>query len=328
MPELEMSITMSNKFENSNFISDYIRDIKKYPRINREKEIDLSKIIQENKNPVEVKKAIDILTESNLLLALKHAFSYAWIIRTNKSRMSILDLVSEANIGLYEAACSFNSQKNPDVSFGGYASRLINNAILNSIQKYNFIHIPKNHFKYYLIIKDIIAELGESTSDELLLEKCKENNRNITLKTIKAIRAEMCSSVVSLDADPFIMDLVGRTEPIRASNIEKTEMKSSLKEMLKVLNDREREIITYYFYGNKTFDQIAKKYGVSKQYISSFTKTILRKLKNKLNSKNKKGNKSDEKNSEESKLRISKEKNRRNYSIRKTAVFVRELNKL
>jgi len=298
-------------------LNKYIESIKKYSRIDRTKEISLSKIIQTSHNTIDINEAIKQLTEANLLLALKHAFSFNWAIK-NSRQFSILDLVSEANIGLYEAAKHYDAQKNPNINFCGYAIKIIDNAIINAIQKNGFIRVPTHHFKYYSEIKKILNEFGDEIKSSFILNRLKNHKKKISVKFIDMIRQEIKASIISLDSDPLIMNLAN-IDSSPSKNMEEIERKNGIESILKNLNEKEKDIIICHFYKNETFEAIARKYGVTRQYISILTKNVLRKLKNKI-----KGKREINENNKRTKC-FTSFTNRRNYKIRQSAKFVQQL---
>jgi RNA polymerase primary sigma factor len=115
------------KHSNKQLFEFYLRDIAKHKPLSREEEIEAFKIIKETKDP----QAIEKVWKHNLLFVVSVARKYAASI--NSSVITMEDLVTEGNIGLYNAIEKFDYTKG--YKFISYAVWHIRQCILDSINK-------------------------------------------------------------------------------------------------------------------------------------------------------------------------------------------------
>jgi RNA polymerase primary sigma factor len=115
----------------------YIQEITKLKPISREEEVELFKLIKETGD----RKAIEKICKHNLLFVVSVAKRYASMI--GNSSITLEDLISEGNLGLYSAIERFDYTTGN--KFISYAVWWIRQAILSSIQ-YNIksIRLPSS----------------------------------------------------------------------------------------------------------------------------------------------------------------------------------------
>lgn len=88
----------------------YLMQLKRYPLLSPEKELEVSKRYFDAKDP----EAAQLLALSNLRLVVKIAYDYI------RSGFQVLDLIQEGNIGLLQAVREYNPYRG--VKFSSYAS--------------------------------------------------------------------------------------------------------------------------------------------------------------------------------------------------------------
>jgi RNA polymerase primary sigma factor len=101
----------------------YLQEIGRFKQLTPEEERELGKRVQENDA-----EALRRLVEANL------RFVVAYAKRFRHSRVSLLDLINEGNIGLIQAAKKFDPDKN--VKFITYAVWWIRQAILHALSEH------------------------------------------------------------------------------------------------------------------------------------------------------------------------------------------------
>jgi len=124
---------MQKKFtkSNDNLLEAYFKQIKVYPLLTFEEELDLSKKIQEGNT-----EALHKLVNSNLRLVIKIAGLFT------VPDLSIMDIIQEGNIGLIHAARKFDYRKK--VRFCTYASWWIRQFISRFISnKRRIVRLPQ-----------------------------------------------------------------------------------------------------------------------------------------------------------------------------------------
>jgi len=116
--------------DNDNILESYFRQIKVFPLLSFEEELELSKEVKKGSM-----EALHKLVNSNLRLVVKIAGVY------NKPDIPILDIIQEGNLGLLHAAEKFDYRKN--VRFCTYASWWIRQYISRSISnKRRLVRLP------------------------------------------------------------------------------------------------------------------------------------------------------------------------------------------
>ena len=138
----------------------YFKDISIHPRISREREQILCKIISTEKKDEYVEAAVDELVRSNLRLVVHCVKGFSSFTRSSKTSITLMDLIAEGNLALVKAAQNFNPNYQTEehaqpIRFSGYACKCIKNAIRKAFRKARFIHIPDHHYGYWKQIKEM-----------------------------------------------------------------------------------------------------------------------------------------------------------------------------
>src|SRR5499426_1801341 len=110
----------------------YLREISRYPLINREEEVRLAQRIREN-----CEESLDKLVRSNLRFVVSVAKKY------QNQGVSLSDLINEGNLGLIRAAHKFDETKG--IKFISYAVWWIRQAILQALaEQSRIVRVPLN----------------------------------------------------------------------------------------------------------------------------------------------------------------------------------------
>jgi len=113
-------------------LDQYLRDISVFPLINREKEVELAKLIRQNDQ-----EALDTLVRSNLRFVVSVAKKY------QNQGVSLSDLINEGNLGLIRAAHKFDETKG--IKFISYAVWWIRQSILQALaEQSRIVRVPLN----------------------------------------------------------------------------------------------------------------------------------------------------------------------------------------
>ncbi len=220
------------------------------------------------------------------------AFFYAKKMSHQKHQYE--DIVQEAFLGLSIAIDKFEVASN--CRFVHYAGFWIKAQIYNFVfENYTIVNIPTSpsFMKGFWKMK----KMKDMTSQEIAIKL------NIPITQVEILRSITSpASVVSLD----IKDKNDAGNPDYAMNhaslkkcmenmsvttfeegfIEKQENNSKLNKInqaLKCLKPQEQDVIIEYFMEEKTFDEIGKKYEVTRQRIEQIQKNAIRKIKENLN---------------------------------------------
>lgn len=192
------------------------------------------------------------------------------------------DLVSYGIFGLIDAIEKFDPSKN--VKFETYAYIRIRGAIIDQLRNLDWIprSVRQKHKKLEDIYKAIENEFGRSASDEEVAERL-----GVTMDAFSGILSEVHSfTVVSLEekilnnSNFSIIDDDINNEP--QIYFEQEELKNTLINLIQNLPERERKIITLYYYSELTYKEIATILGVSESRISQLHTKAVMKLRGKL----------------------------------------------
>jgi len=282
---------MSTKTEISNLpilsgeggLSLYLAQIKKFPMLDAEEEYMLAKNWRERGN---LKSAHKLVT-SHLRLVAKIAMGYRGY------GLPVSELISEGNIGLMQAVKKFD----PDKGFrlATYAMWWIKAGIQEyvlrswSMVKMGTTAAQKKLFFNLNKLKKQIAPMQEGDLKE---DQVKEISDRLGVKSeeVVSMNRRMMGQEKSLNQpiktgekeewQNWVVDEGMDQELYVAQKQELDEKKSLLYESIKILNDRERNILKARKLSNnpKTLDELSKKYKISRERIRQIETKAFEKL--------------------------------------------------
>ena len=293
---------MSTKSEISNLpilsgeggLSLYLAQIKKFPMLDAEEEYMLAKNWKDSGN---FKSAHKLVT-SHLRLVAKIAMGYRGY------GLPVSELISEGNIGLMQAVKKFD----PDKGFrlATYAMWWIKAGIQEYVlRSWSLVKMGTTaaQKKLFFNLKKIKKQIAPSEEGDLRKEQVNEISKRLGVKSdeVVSMNRRMMGQEKSLN-DPIKSDEKGEwqdwvvdenldQELYISQKQELDEKKSLLKDAIKILNEREREIIQDRKLSEdpKTLDDLSKKYKISRERIRQIETKAFEKLqKAMLNSSNSK----------------------------------------
>ncbi|NMS89654.1 FliA/WhiG family RNA polymerase sigma factor [Clostridioides difficile] len=195
------------------------------------------------------------------------------------------DLVNSGVIGLIDAINKFDVEKG--AKFSSYSYIKIKSAILDEIR--NQSPISKHNLtkvnKYNRVIEKLQAELlREPTSHEIA------NELNISKKQLNDIESNIdMLNIVSLnhvifeDTNETIQDVISYREDYTPANIiEEEEKLDILSKAISNLREKEKLILSLYYYEDLNLKEIGKVLGVSESRVSQLHRKSIRNLKIKI----------------------------------------------
>lgn len=193
------------------------------------------------------------------------------------------DLVGYGVFGLIDAIDKFDYGKG--VKFETYASLRIRGAVLDQIRKMDWIPRTVRQKQKLLdnAYRKIEAETGRLATDEELAREL-----NMSEDELCDLQNETkVSNIISLDEYMEQGDV--KVEP-RADKdymqpekvVEKEELKRILLEVLQTLTDKERKVITLYYYEDLTLKEISRVLEVSESRVSQLHSKALLKMRQRL----------------------------------------------
>ena len=264
--------------KNDNIFATYLKEINKIPLLSSEDEIKYAKAAAQG--DAYAKK---VLIESNLRFVINVAKKY------QNQNIPLMDLISEGNIGLMNAAERFDVSKGN--KFISYAVWWIRQAILKAIcEKSRMIRLPLNRAN----------ELVQIEKARKLMEK--NGDTAVELDDIASdlhMTPEMAHTIVNAARDPVSLDAPVFTDNTNASAgdfIEDThytlpedyivdmDLRNNVDALLAALSPREAEILRYRF-GLNGYDQLSLKevglrFNLTKERIRQIEKKALERLQN------------------------------------------------
>ncbi|QEJ97552.1 sigma-70 family RNA polymerase sigma factor [Treponema phagedenis] len=260
-----------------NVLAGYLRDINKIPLLTLEEEVELATRAAEGD-----KAAKDKLIQANLRFVVNVAKKY------QNQGLPLMDLISEGNIGLMNAADRFDVTKG--YKFISYAVWWIRQSILKAIcEKSRMIRLPLNRVGELIQIEKTRKEIRSTASEE---EELKEVADILALDhdTVKMI-VNIGREPVSLDAPLFDDAANGKMgDFIEDAQYEQPEaymldvsLKESIDKVINTLPKREAEILRYRFglngYKQLSLKDVGKIFNLTKERIRQIEKKSLEQLK-------------------------------------------------
>jgi RNA polymerase primary sigma factor len=253
-----------NQENDVKILNNYFRDIKKNKLLTPEQEVELAIRIKDGDE-----SAVEELVRANLRFVITIAKDY------KDNGVGLADLISEGNYGLVKAAKRFDHTKG--FRFISYAVWWIKQSILQYLNEHSrTIRLPVNILtKIYQLKKelddyDLETQNIDSDDFELL-------NKYPTVGSLNHIIGEDQQEISHYlrDDDP--------NKSYEEMREEDVNIKEDIKEFLDTLEEREREILIYY-YGlsdsgeTMTLETIGDIYGLTKERVRQIKGKAIKKL--------------------------------------------------
>jgi len=269
--------TSTRRTVTSHTLKRYLQEIARIPPLEPDEEKRLARRVKRGD-----RKALKLLVESNLKFVVSFAKRY------RGCGLSFLDLINEGNLGLMEAAKRFDPGR--DVRFLTYAVWWIRQSILHALQETaGTVRLPQ---KQANLVQRLEKVRGRLT---------REMGRRPGLDEIAAemgLTASQIANLMNLPGDDVSLDsqlgdegdftLADRLEqdsiPSADLLLLKENFRTTLREALKELAERERRILSLRFgledQKPRTLKQIGEMMGLSRERIRQIESQALKKLKN------------------------------------------------
>jgi RNA polymerase primary sigma factor len=245
--------------------------------ITAEEEVDLAIRIRDGDD-----HALEKLVNANLRFVVSVAKQY------QNQGLTLGDLINEGNLGLIKAAQRFDETRG--FKFISYAVWWIRQSILQAMaEQSRIVRLPLNRIGALTKINRAAAELEQRFEREPSVEEIAD-----LLDTSEVFIEEFINSGgrhVSLDAPINSSDeegtllsvMVNEDEPKPDAQLIKDSLVSELIISMKILSEREREILTYYFGLNNcsemSLDEISFKMGLTRERVRQIKDHALKRLK-------------------------------------------------
>lgn len=214
---------------------------------------------------------------------------YAPLVKIVAGRLSMYlgynveydDLVGYGIFGLIDAIDKFDINK--EVKFETYASLRIRGSILDQIRKMDWIPrtVRQKQKKIDEAIRKIETETGRNAQDEEIARELGVSEEELTSwqSQLKVTNLVSLNEYVDQGMEP-VMDARGNSHFAQPEDaVAEDELKRVLAESMEVLTEKERKVITLYYYENLTLKEISNVLEVSESRISQLHTKALKKMK-------------------------------------------------
>ncbi len=256
-------------------LDQYLREISRYPLIDRDEEARLARRIREGEE-----EALEELVRANLRFVVSVSKKY------QNQGVPLSDLINEGNLGLIKAARRFDETKG--IKFISYAVWWIRQAILQALAEQSRVfRLPLNRAgMVYRISKQksaLLQELGrEPTADEIA--EALDMGAEEVEETLAISRSHL-----SLDAplapgeDSSLMDcLPDRLSPGPEELAFERALEDTLDYVLGTLEQREAAVLrTYFGLGHRvprSLEEIGRELGITRERVRQIKETALQRL--------------------------------------------------
>ncbi len=267
---------------NEGGLSAYLSQIKKFPMLDAEEEYMLAKNWKDTGNL----KSAEKLVTSHLRLVAKIAMGYKGY------GLPVNEMISEGNIGLMQAVKKFEPEKG--FRLATYAMWWIKASIQEYIlRSWSLVKIGTTtaQKKLFFNLKKIKNQIAPNTEGDLRDEQANEIAQKLSVSKDEVVsmnrrlagKEHSLNAPIGEDGDQWqdwIVDKEMDQELKFAQKEEMDQRKDLLQDSIKVLNDREREILYARRLADETItlEDLSKKYKISRERIRQIENKAFEKL--------------------------------------------------
>ena len=269
----QLKITRSITNRESEALDKYLQEISREELVSVEEEVELAQRIRKGD-----RKALERLTRANLRFVVSVAKQY------QNQGLSLPDLINEGNVGLIKAAEKFDETRG--FKFISYAVWWIRQSILQALaEQSRIVRLPLNQVGAVGKINRILNKFEQENERRPSVDEISEHVDLPKEKIDEAMSVNGHS--VSVDA-PFTNDenslldvMVNDDSPMADKQLVRESLRTEINTALKVLNERERNIIEAYFGINQpelTLEEIGAKFDLTRERVRQIKEKAIRRL--------------------------------------------------
>ena len=263
-------------------LSAYLEQIKKFPMLEAEEEYNLAKNWRTNGNV----KAAEKLVTSHLRLVAKIAMGYRGY------GLPVNEMISEGNVGLMQAVKKFEPEKG--FRLATYAMWWIRASIQEYVlRSWSLVKIGTTtaQKKLFFNLKKIKNQIAPQSEGDLRPEHVNEiaNKLDVSEHEVVSMNRRLSGKEFSLNAhvgedgdewQDWLVDKELDHDLKFAHQEEMGQRQSLLKDSIKILNDREREILNARRLNDNpiTLEDLSKKYKISRERVRQIENKAFEKL--------------------------------------------------
>ena len=262
---------------NTEDMSSYVRKINSYKNLNSEEEKEIA--LRAKNGDKEAKK---VLVQSNLKLVLSIARKAIHV-----SKLPMVDLIQEGNLGLMVAVEKFNPELG--YRFSTYASWWIKQAMFKAISEQSYC------MKIPVYIQETLSKFSKVKAEMERAYNCQVTNKDVAEKmniepekidTYLSAYTTTVSIEGSFDAkngsELNVADVLEDERTSVEESVEYEELKKEIANVVSTLKEREQTVIKLRFglenAAKTTLEDIGKMFGVTKECIRQTETRALNKL--------------------------------------------------
>jgi len=268
--------------EGENGLSKYLREIGQIPLLSPEQEIELAAKIKRGDAAARERMIL-----SNLRLVVTIAHDYVDL------GLSLIDLISEGNVGLTKAVERFDPTKGAKLST--YAMWWIKQAIKRALADQGKtirvpVHLGEKLAKMRRVTLQMSDELGREPTDDELGEELGIPAKKVSQLKSVGIRPASLDASIGDDDSTELGELIGDEETQTPFELLRDkDLRNEMDGLLEVLDDREKKIISQRFGLDggrpKTLENVAKNFGITRERIRQLQNIAVAKLRRALSKK-------------------------------------------
>ena len=253
----------------------YLHEIGRFRQLTPEEEKELGRRIRAGDG-----EALRRLVESNL------RFVVAYAKRFRHSRVPLLDLINEGNIGLIQAASKFDPERN--VKFITYAVWWIRQAILHALSEHGAtFRLPQKQanllYRLERSRQALGRELERAPNDDELADELDMSPEDVRLLLATNQNLLSLNQPVDEEGESEFGDLLEQyVVPDTDEEVLRQSFEETLREVLSELSEKEREVLTLRFGLDddqpRTLREIGERLGISRERVRQIEGQALTKL--------------------------------------------------
>ncbi|MBM3415717.1 MAG: RNA polymerase sigma factor RpoD/SigA [Bacteroidetes bacterium] len=273
----QLKITKSITNRESQSLEKYLQEIGKVELISPEEEVKLATRIKQGDQ-----RALDRLTKANLRFVVSVAKQY------QNQGLSLPDLINEGNVGLIKAAQRFDETRG--FKFISYAVWWIRQSILQALaEQSRIVRLPLNKVGLTKRIQKAYSQLEQQYEREPSAEELAEvlemdlDEVAFTLG-INARHVSMDSPLAEGEENTLIDVLENpNAEKTDGELIHKESLKTEIDRSLKMLTERQKEVICFFFGIGvdhpMSLENIGEKFSLTRERVRQIKDKAITKLK-------------------------------------------------
>lgn len=253
----------------------YLNDISKLNPLSAEEEVELAIKIKAGD-----REALNKLTTANLRFVVSVAKQY------QNQGMTLSDLINEGNLGLIKAASKFDETRG--FKFISYAVWWIRQSIMASlVENSRMIRLPLNKVDSYKKVNNTLVKFLQENQREPSIHELAEltdmNEKDIRLLLkMNTKHVSMDAPVGSDESSSPMADLLENENNVPDDSLMSQSLKKEVHNALAMLNDRESEILGFYF-GIKnerplSLEEIGDCMGLTRERVRQIKEKAIRRL--------------------------------------------------